>query len=326
MRFGMHLSFSKGPELARALGCKALQVFCGNPRGWLKTPLDAEFIQQFRAGVAAADIDPVVVHATYLINLAARDDELYRKSCEAFITELKRAQQIGAKFYVLHIGNHMGAGPEAGRARVARAMRRAELEVPNGPEILVENTAGGGTSLGTTFEEVAAVIDAAGISRLGLCLDTCHALAAGYDIRDAAGVSKMLDTIDRTVGLKRLRCLHFNDCKSALGSKLDRHQHIGAGEIGVAGLKALLADKRVWQLPAILETPKEFPHSDVDNLWRAIEYAIEGGAVKRSEVGKKPAGLETPSDAPAPKKRNAAAKKIASAKLKSVPAKKSRSK
>ena len=300
----MHLTFKEGPALARSLGCQALQIFCGNPRGWLKTPLDEEFIKSFRAEAAAAKLDPIVVHATYLINLAARNDEIYQKSSDAFIMELKRCRQLGAKFFVLHIGNHMGAGPEAGRARIAEAMRRAEREVPDGPEILVENTAGGGTSLGTTFEEVAAVMDAAGIARLGLCLDTCHALAAGYDIRTKDGVDKMLGTIDRTVGLKRLRCLHFNDSKGVLGSHLDRHEHIGAGEIGLAGFRALLSDKRIWHLPAILETPKELPTSDVENLWRTIELAIAAGAVKKSDVGHKPIGLETPSDNPNPKKKS----------------------
>ncbi|MEI6231983.1 MAG: deoxyribonuclease IV [Planctomycetota bacterium] len=305
MRFGMHLTFKDGPALARSLGCQALQIFCGNPRGWLKTPLEADFIASFRAGVAAAKLDPIVVHATYLINLAARSDDIYQKSCDAFITELKRSQQLGARFFVLHIGNHMGAGPEAGRARVAAAMQRAEREVPDGPEILVENTAGGGTSLGTTFEEVAAVIDASNISKLGLCLDTCHALAAGYDIRTKDGVTKMLDTIDKTISLKKLRCLHFNDSKGAVGSHLDRHEHIGSGEIGLDGFKALLADKRIWGLPAILETPKELPSSDVDNLWRTIELAIAAGAVKKSDVGTKPVGLETPSDSPKPKAKSA---------------------
>lgn len=319
----MHLSFSKGPELAKMLGCQALQVFCGNPRGWLKNPLDEDFIKSFRAGAEAAKLDPIIVHATYLINLATRNDEFYRKSSDAFITELQRSKQIGAKFYVLHIGNHMGAGADAGRARVADAMRRAEREVPDMPEVLVENTAGGGTSLGTTFEDVAATIDAAGIKKLGLCLDTCHALAAGYDIRTAKGVAEMLDKVDRTVGLKRLHCLHFNDSKGALGSKLDRHQHIGAGEIGVEGFKALLADKRLWNLPAILETPKEFPSSDVDNLWRVIEFAIESGAVNRAHVGQKPVGVQTPSDNPA---KIVKTKSKPSAKMKPAPVKKSRSK
>lgn len=301
----MHLTFKEGPALARSLGCQALQIFCGNPRGWLKTPLDEDFIKSFRADAAAAKLDPIIVHATYLINLAARNDEIYQKSCDAFITELKRCRQLGAKFFVLHIGNHMGAGPEAGRARVAEAMQRAEREVPDGPEILVENTAGGGTSLGTTFEEVAAVLNGAGIKRLGMCLDTCHALAAGYDIRTKKGVDEMLATIDKTVGLKRLHCLHFNDSKGALGSHLDRHEHIGSGEIGLEGFKALLADKRLWHLPAILETPKEFPTSDVENLWRTIELAIAAGAVKKSDVGEKPVGLETPSDNPKPKAKSA---------------------
>jgi deoxyribonuclease IV len=284
MRFGMHLTFSEGPQLARELGCKALQVFCGNPRGWRKTPLKREFIKRFRDELAAAGIEPLIVHATYLINLAAPDERIYRLSQDGFILELKRAEQLGARYYVVHIGNHRGAGPEAGRRRVAACVRRAEREVPRGPEILVENTAGGGSSLGGSFADLAAVFDAAGVERLGLCFDTCHALAAGYDIRSAAGVRGVLDELERTVGLRRLRCLHLNDSKGALGSHLDRHQHIGRGEIGMAGFRALLSDQRLWPLPAILETPKEKANSDGLNLRRITKLAREVGALDRTET------------------------------------------
>ena len=298
----MHLSFSKAPALAALLRSQTVQVFCGNPRGWQKNPLADDFIQSFKEGVAAAKLDPVIVHATYLINLAAVNEEFYRKSCEAFIIELQRCKQIGARFYVIHIGNHMGAGHEAGRKRVAQAMRLAEAAVEDGPMVLVENTSGSGTTLGGTFEEVAAVLDHADYHKMGLCLDTCHTLAAGYDIRTRAGVEEMLDTVERTVGLKRLHCLHLNDSKGALGSKLDRHENIGEGEIGMAGFRALLSDKRLWHLPAILETPKEKPTSDVDNLWQVVDLAVETGAARREIVGAKPIGVTTPSDeANAPK-------------------------
>ena len=323
MRFGLHLSFSKAPALAAALHSQTVQVFCGNPRGWQKTALSAEFIESFTTAATAAKLDTIVVHATYLINLAAVNDEFYLKSCEAFVVELLRCKQIGARFYVLHIGNHMGAGHAAGRKRVEQAMRIAEKEVPDGPMILCENTCGSGTTLGGTFEEVAAVLDEARYPKLGMCLDTCHALAAGYDIRTSAGVSAMLDTIERTVGLKRLHCLHLNDSKGALGSKLDRHASIGEGEIGLAGFRALLSDKRLWPLPAILETPKDTPTSDVDNLWRIVDLAVETGAVKRADVGTKPVGVTTPSDEdgekPASKKPTGTAAKNAA---KSPPAKK----
>lgn len=308
MRFGMHLTFSSGPARAKEIGAKVLQVFCGNPRGWQKKPLDPEFVKEFRAGVAGAGIDPVVVHATYLINLAARDDRFYTLSCESFVTEVARAAQLGAKFYVVHIGNHMGAGLDAGRKKVAACMQAAVKAVPDGPEILVENTAGGGTTLGTTFEEIALLFDECKTERLGLCLDTCHALAAGYDIRTPEGVSATLDNIDRTIGLKRLRCLHINDSKGELRSHLDRHEHIGKGQIGDAGFRALFADKRLRGLPAVLETPRDEPDSEPKDLWHAIELAIEAGALTAAEAGVRPAHT-----APGPIRKPRGAKKPAAA-------------
>jgi deoxyribonuclease-4 len=285
----MHLSFKDGPRLAKEIGCRALQIFCGNPRGWQKSPLDPEFVKSFRAGLETNGIDPLVVHATYLINPAAKDDRFYKLSCDSMTTELQRAAQVAAKFYVLHIGNHMGAGPEVGRKKVAECMRAAAAATPNGPEILVENTCGSGTTLGTTFEEIKALMDEVQLDRLGLCLDTCHALAAGYDIRTPAGVKEMFDNIDRTIGLKRLRCLHVNDSKGAVGSKLDRHEHIGKGEIGRAGFSALFSDPRVWHLPAILETPRENTQDEWDNLWAAIDLASAAGAITKEDMGERPA-------------------------------------
>jgi deoxyribonuclease IV len=301
MRFGMHLTFSVAPARAKEIGCKAVQVFCGNPRGWQKKPLDPQFVKEFRASATEHGIDPVVVHATYLINLAARDEKFFALSKESFVTEIARAAQLGAKFYVVHIGNHMGAGLEAGRKRVAECMQAAVKAVPEGPDILVENTAGGGTTLGTTFEEIALLFDECKTDRLGLCLDTCHALAAGYDIRTPAGVTETLDNIDRTLGIKRLRCLHINDSKGELRSHLDRHEHIGKGQIGDAGFRALFADKRIWGLPAILETPRDEPDSEPNDLWHAIELAIAAGAVNAADVGTRPEGT-SPGKARAPKK------------------------
>jgi len=289
MRFGMHLSFSGGPEHAKALGCQALQIFCGNPRGWQKSPLDPQFVKNYRQALDSLNIHPLVVHATYLINLAAPDEKIYKLSCDGFILELERAAQLGAQFYVIHIGNHKGSGVAEGRRRVAACVQAAVKAVPKGPEILFENTAGGGSTLGGTFEDVAGVIAEARTERLGMCLDTCHTLAAGYDIRTPAGVKEMLDCVERTVGLKRLRCLHINDSKGELGSHLDRHEHIGDGQIGRAGFRAFFADRRVWDLPAILETPRESPAEELDDLWRAIDIAIKAGALKQKDAGRKPA-------------------------------------
>ena len=288
MRFGMHLPLRDGPRLARELGCKALQVFCGNPRGWRKAPFDPQFLARFKTEMAAAKIDPLVVHATYLINLASPNETLYRRSREALIEEVKRAAQLGARYYVIHSGTHKGAGAAAGIQRVAACVRAALARVPQGPEILLENSAGGGTELGATFEELSAMLDACRSARAGMCLDTCHALIAGYEIRTPRGATETVDRLARAVGLERLRCLHVNDSKGGLGSRLDRHQHLGRGFIGAAGFRAFFSDRRLWHLPAILETPKEKPGDDRDNLWRAVGLAIAAGATTRAEAGQGP--------------------------------------
>jgi deoxyribonuclease-4 len=288
----MHLSFSNAPQLAREIGCQAVQVFCGNPRGWKKSPLDPKFVEQFRAGISAGGISPLVVHATYLINLAAPNERIYRLSCDSFVLEVARAAQLGAQYYVVHIGSHQGSGAAEGRRRVAACVKAAVRQVPNGPTILVENTAGGGSSLGGSFADIAAVIAEVATDRIGLCLDTCHALAAGYDVRSADGVKRTLDELERTVGFDRLHCLHLNDSKGALGSHIDRHEHIGEGQIGEAGFRALLSDKRLWQLPAILETPRDDPMVDDPlNVWHAIQIAVDVGAVKKDILKARPLEL-----------------------------------
>ena len=280
----MHLAFRDGPRLAQNLGCQALQVFCGNPRGWRKAPLEQEFVAHFREGVAAARIEPLVVHATYLINLAARAERLCRRSREGLVAEVARAAQLGARYYVIHCGSHGGAGVASGRQRAAASVREALARVPQGPDILLENSAGGGAQLGAAFEELAALLDACASSRVGMCLDTCHTFAAGYDIRTSQSAAETLDALARTVGLERLRCLHINDSKGALNSHLDRHQHIGRGQIGDAGFRAFFSDRRLWNLPAILETPKVRPRDDPRNLRRAIGLALEAGAVNAADV------------------------------------------
>ncbi len=304
MRFGLHLPFSNGPQLAKDLGAQALQVFCGNPRGWKKTPLDPDFVRGFRAGLKDFSISPLVVHATYLINLAARDDRIYKLSSDGFAMEVARAAELGAQFFVVHIGNHMGAGAQSGRQRVGQCIRDALKQVPDAPLILVENTAGGGSTLGGTFLEIAAVMDEAATDHLGLCLDTCHALAAGYDVRTPDGVARTLDELDRTVGLKRLHCIHLNDSKGALGSHLDRHEHIGKGQIGLAGFRAFLADQRLWHLPVILETPKDDPDDDPRNLRTAISLAVKAGAPidrLKSPGSRQPSTRKTPKPRKTPK-------------------------
>lgn len=341
MRFGNHLSMSgrlaDAPERGRAIGCRAMQIFSGNPRGWDKAPLDPERVAEFHSAVAKARIDPVVVHATYLINLAAPDDDIYEKSVAAFIDEIRRAATLGARFYVVHCGSHKGQGEAQGRGRIVQALERAagEVDLHNGPTILLENTAGTNNSLGTTFEDLAALLDSARVAQLGVCFDTCHALAAGYEIRTLAGVKETFDQFERALGMARLRCLHINDSKGDLSSHLDRHEHIGQGAIGNQGFRNFFSDRRLWNLPAILETPVDSPDDDRIDLWHTVELAVAAGAVPQewmafmptAPVAHEPIGARkapkrrAPAKAPAKKKvlaRKAAAGKKRVAKKKAA--------
>ncbi|MCX7805375.1 MAG: deoxyribonuclease IV [Planctomycetota bacterium] len=281
MRTGVHIStggdLARAPEIAGELGCEAIQIFSGNPRGYTKPPLKQETISAFRAGIEKLGIHPTIVHATYLINLAAPKDEIYRLSVESFLDELRRTRDLGGAYYVLHIGNHGGAGMEEGRRRVADAFRRAMGEIERCPKILVENTSGSGTSLGGTFEDVAALFDAVG-RNIGLCFDTCHALAAGYDIRTEEGTGRTLDLACRLLGRESLLCVHVNDSKAPLGSHVDRHEHVGMGEIGEKGFRAFFSDRRLAGLPAILETPKDSPDADARNL-AALRAVLSGAPI-----------------------------------------------
>lgn len=294
MRFGMHLSMSgrmaDAPEHGKEIGCRALQIFSGNPRGWSKPPLDPSRVEEFRAAVRECGIEPVVVHSTYLINLAAPDAPIYKLSVETFLDELRRSWALGAKFYVVHCGSHKGTGEDGGRARICKALQRAHAEVPERPEILLENTAGTANSLGTTFQDLALLLDGAAVPRTGICFDTCHALAAGYEIRTREGVAETLDELDRVLSLQRLRCLHVNDSKGGLGSHLDRHENIGQGEIGAEGFRHFFSDRRLWDLPAILETPLDQPDDDRHDLWKIVELAAEAGAVGRDLLERMPTG------------------------------------
>lgn len=309
MRFGLHLSIggrlADAAENGRAIGCQALQIFSGNPRGWKKPPMDMERVGEFRAAVAAAGIEPVVVHATYLINLAAPEDGVYGLSVGTFLDELRRSAALGARYYVVHSGSHKGQGEELGRRRIIEALRRANGELAERPEILLENTAGTANSLGTTFEDLALLLEGAACPRVGVCFDTCHALAAGYELRTPDSAGKLLDQFERVLGLQHLRCLHVNDSKGGLGSHLDRHAHIGAGAIGARGFRAFFSDRRLWELPAILETPQDDPDDARRNLRQAVELARAAGAASAEALARVPKQALGTSEKSAPRKPTA---------------------
>lgn len=271
-RLGVHVSIAGGVEEAvvrgRELGCTALQIFSRNPRSWDSAILADSSAIEFRKRIEAADIDPVVVHTPYLLNLASGNDDLYRRSIMSLAWDVQRAEQLGARFLVTHIGS-AGENSKAFALKRVRFALREVLKKPAAISILLENGSGARNSLGSRFEELAAIIAGAGKNaRLGVCFDTCHGFAAGYDLRSPQAVAMLAEEISKTIGLKRLSLLHLNDGRGSLGSHLDRHEHIGKGKIGIQGFKNLLGHPCFRGLPLILETPKDSPDADRKNLRR----------------------------------------------------------
>lgn len=261
-RFGAHMSISGGVSKSFArgesVGLDSMQIFAKNERQWTAKPISPEEATAFRVEQQRTGIYPVVVHDSYLINLAAPADELREKSIAAFANELERCAQLDIPYLVTHPGAHTGIGEEAGLARVADAICRLLAEgVGGNTMILLETTAGQGTALGYRFEHLARLFELIPYhERLGICVDTCHIFAAGYDIRDPEGYQATFAELDRLVGLTRVKCFHLNDSQKDLGSRVDRHAHIGQGCIGVEAFRMLVNDPRFADLPMIIETPK----------------------------------------------------------------------
>lgn len=273
MRLGAHESISGGLHLAfdraQSVGCDAVQLFVKSSRAWAVKPLTEEEIRLFQERAAQTGIHPVVGHASYLPNPAAPDEDLWRKSVETLIVELERCEALGIPYLVLHPGSHMGTGEEEGLRRVARALGEIHAATPGfRARILLETTAGQGHNLGYRFEQLAWLIENTPEGdRLGVCLDTCHVFAAGYDLRTPEAYEETLATFDRIIGLDRLCVVHFNDCKGPLGGRLDRHEHIGKGQLGLEAFRLFVNDPRFADLPGLLETPKsEDLHEDRENL------------------------------------------------------------
>lgn len=260
---GAHMSIAGGHALAieRAtnFGMTACQIFTKNANQWAAKPIEDAAAEAFRARFAESDVAFVVAHDSYLINLASPDEALRERSIEAFGNELLRCGILGVPWLVTHPGAHMGSGEEDGIGRVAAALnllfdRHPELPVT----VLLETTAGQGTCLGRTFEELAAMIaQVEDQDRVGVCFDTCHVFAAGYDLRDETSYQATMRAFDEIIGLDRLRVFHFNDSKKGLGARVDRHAHIGEGELGSDPFRFFINDSRFADHPGILETPKD---------------------------------------------------------------------
>jgi len=260
-RIGAHVSISGGVTNAVDeevdLGGNAGQIFVGSPRTWSVSGFEADEAADFQAASDDADVGPWIVHGTYLINFATPKDDLAEKSVDCVQAELDATAQLGIPYYVFHPGAHTGAGRETGVANVAE--RISELDIPDETTLLLENTAGKGTTVGRDLDNLAAMAEGAdqGYDDVGICLDSCHLWAAGHDFSTLADVDDLVDEIEATVGLENLHYLHLNDSKHPFGSEKDEHAHIGEGEMGDDPFAALINHDDLRDLPMVLETPVE---------------------------------------------------------------------
>ena len=270
MKIGFHVSIEgsvdKAVDRALKLGCNTFQIFTKNPRQWMSRALTSEETMAFTEKVQINDVKPVFGHMAYLPNLASSKDAVYSRSVTMLILELKRCRQLKIPYLVIHLGSHLGAGVEFGFTRIINAIDRAFEVVDGSVMLLLENSAGSGNSMGSSFEELEHIMSRLFDSkRVGICFDTCHAFAAGYDLRSQKSIEATLRAFDAIIGFGKLKLVHLNDSKGDLNSHIDRHEHIGEGRIGDEGIRNVL-ESRLGQFPLILETPKDEKTGDIENL------------------------------------------------------------
>jgi deoxyribonuclease-4 len=272
---GTHVSIAGGLDnafrRAEQIGCSTMQIFVKNASQWKAKPLTESDVTSYKTACAGATIAPVIAHAAYLINLCAVDPGVLERSRDGYEDELRRCEALGVAGLVVHPGAHLGAGVDAGLEGIADSLNAIHDRTPGFRTLtLLETTAGQGTTLGSSCAQLRTIIDAVRHrDRIGICLDTCHVFAAGSDIRTGAGWESLLADFDRTLGLDRLKAIHVNDSKKELGSRVDRHEHIGQGRIGLEGFRFLMNDPRLAGIPKILETEKsDDMHEDVENMAR----------------------------------------------------------
>ena len=262
---GMYRAF----ERAALTGCTTMQVFTKNNNRWEARPYTPGDIEQYRLARAGSPVAPVLAHAAYLINLCAVDGEVLRKSRAALRDELGRCEALGISGLILHPGSHVGAGEKDGIKRIAESLNLAHADTPKyRTRSILETTAGQGTAIGHRFEQLGGIIDLVDEKdRVGVCFDTCHVFAAGYDISTEGGWEETIGAFDDVIGLRRLSAIHVNDSRKERGSRVDRHDHIGKGKIGLPGFRMLMNDPRMENVPKILETEKsDDMHEDIENM------------------------------------------------------------
>lgn len=254
---GIHKAIERG----KAIGCTAVQVFTSSPQMWKAKPVTPEQASAFKAACTETGIDCVVSHDSYLVNLCAPTDELRAKSIAGLSDEVIRCSLYGIRWVVSHIGAHLGQGTERGLEVAAQSLKEVFENSPDDVMVLAETTAGQGSSLDSRLDEVETLFDLAQAHpRLGVCVDTCHIFAAGYDIRTQEGYDSFWEELERRIGIDKVKAIHCNDSKKPLGSRVDRHAHIGEGELGLEPFRFLMNDPRFFDVPILLETPEAEQH------------------------------------------------------------------
>lgn len=282
LRLGVHISIAGSIDLSvdRALekNCNTFQIFTRNPRGWSHKNLSVDKVKRFKEKVVESNISPVFAHMPYLPNLASPKEDVYSNSKRVLKIELSRCRSLEIPYLVTHLGSHLGRGKIFGFNRVIAAINEVLREVDSNTILLLENTAGSKNSMGTNFNDIAHLLNKIKENdRVGVCFDTCHAYAAGYDLKTNSAIEKTLQIFDEEIGLERIKVIHLNDSKRGLSSKMDRHEHIGMGMIGKSGFKAILSNSVIRRLPLILETPIDMRRDDLGNLKAVRSLAGSSG-------------------------------------------------
>jgi len=279
LRVGFHVSIfgsiDKAVDRAVELGCNTFQIFTRNPRAWKAKELTAEETEAFVEKVRRYDVKPVFSHMPYLSNLASPRDYVYKESVRALEEEFERCRKLEIPYTVTHLGSHLGAGMRKGLERIVKSINKVFRDSHEDVMLLLENTAGTRNSMGGSFEDIQCIIQRlARPERVGVCFDTCHAFAAGYDLRTREAVEETIRKFDEIIGFEKLKLVHLNDSLGDLNSRIDRHEHIGMGRIGEEGFRSILRSK-FSRLPLILETPKDLRRSDIENLRKVKKLAGE---------------------------------------------------
>jgi len=278
MKAGFHVSIQGSIDFsadrAANLGCSTFQIFTRSPRQWNSAKLAPEIAKVFSDKVKSYGLEPVFAHMPYLPNLASSNDEVYEKSVMTLTLEMERCMQLEIPYLVTHMGSHLGKGMEIGFTRLIEGINQAFKETTDGVILLLENTAGTRNSMGSTFEDIQHIIERLiDQERVGVCFDTSHAFAAGYDLRTKESVQSTIRKLENIIGLERVKLVHLNDSKGDLNSRIDRHEHIGLGRIGEEGFRNVLASQ-LGELPLIMETPKNDVRDDAGNLEKLKELVI----------------------------------------------------